>query len=140
MTGSNNPDSGNALRKVFAAGLTALFGVVSLVACGDDEPSTVPLSEWVDEFDKICLELLADVQSDPDLTEEKFETLADAAIAEIRSLTPPDEMADVATELLDLLSADVHSDGGIPQSEADTLDEAFMSLGIADECIAGDNG
>lgn len=98
MPGSNNPDSSNVkspVRKVFAAGFTTLFVVVSLVACGDDEPSTIPLSEWVDEFDKICLELLAEAQSDPDLTEGEFETLLDAVVAEGRSITPPDEMADV---------------------------------------------
>jgi hypothetical protein len=127
---------------------TSLIGVVGLttltftaVACGGDE-DTIPLTEWVAEFDQKCVETI-EALADPDLSEAEFAEISDAAIDEMRAIGEPDEMADTAAELLDAIAA--NADGiERTQSEIDALDQqaltAMTSLGVSDACIGGPQG
>lgn len=128
------------LRTICAfAGLGALTLVG--VGCGDDDDA-IPLSQWVAEFDKKCVETITAL-SDPALSEAEFREISDAAIDEMRAIGEPDEMADVAAGLLDAIAA---NDDGTErtQSEIDALDqralEAMTSLGVSDSCIGGPQG
>jgi hypothetical protein len=127
---------------------TSLIGLVGLttftftaVACSDDE-DTIPLTEWVAEFDQVCVETVAAL-SDPDLSEAEFAEVSDAAIDEMRAIGEPDEMADTAAGLLDAIAA--NADGiERTQSEIGELDQqafaAMTSLGVSDACIGGPQG
>ena len=112
-----------------------------LAACGDSDSSedTIPLSEWVDEFDQICLDTIAEVvESDPDLTDDEFEAIVGCSITAMRPLPEPDEMAETAAELLDAISSD---DENLDDAAREALDQrlgtAFNSLGVSEACRRG---
>ena len=112
------------------------------VACGDDDDDSIPLSQWVAEFDQKCVETMAAL-SDPDLSDAEFREISDTAIAEMRAIGEPGEMADVAAGLLNTIAA--NDDGAErTQSEIDALDQqalaAMTSLGVSDSCIGGPQG
>ena len=120
-------------------GLSAL--VLGGVACSDDDDS-IPLAQWVAEFDQKCVETMAAL-SDPDLSDAEFREISDTAIAGMRAIGEPDEMADVAAGLLNAIAA--NDDGAErTQSEIDALDQqalaAMTSLGVSDSCIGGPQG
>lgn len=120
------------------------LGALSLAggACGNDDDDSIPLSQWVAEFDQKCVETMAAL-SDPDLSDAEFREISDTAIAEMRAIGEPDEMADVAAGLLNTIAA---NDDGTErtQSEIDALDQqalaAMTSLGVSDSCIGGPQG
>ncbi len=121
-------------------GISAL--VLAGVACSDDDDDTIPLTQWVAEFDQKCVETI-DALSDPELSEAEFAEVSDAAIDEMRTIGEPDEMADTAAGLLDAIGA--NTDGiERTQSEIDALDQqalaAMTSLGVSDACISGPQG
>jgi len=137
MTQRNHPTRCPTICTFVGLGTLALAGV----ACGEDDDS-IPLSQWVAEFDQKCAETIA-VLSDPDLSEAEFREISDAAIDEMRAIGEPDEMADVAADLLDAIAA---NDDGTErtQSEIDALDQqalaAMTSLGVSESCIGGPQG
>jgi hypothetical protein len=120
-------------------GLTT-FAFTAVGCSGDDE--TIPLAEWVAQFDQKCVETVAAL-SDPDLSEAEFAEVSDAAINEMRAISEPDEMADTAAELLDTIEATTDSTERT-QDEIDELDQraltAMTSLGVSDACIGGPQG
>ena len=133
----------NSIRR--HASLIGLVGLTTLtftaVACGGDE-DTIPLADWVADFDEMCVETIAEL-SDPSLTQAQYEEISDAAIAEMRAISEPDEMADTAAELLDAIEASTDSVERT-QDEIDALDQqvltAMTSLGVSDACIGGPQG
>ena len=125
--------------------LIGLFGLTALtftaVACGGDE-DTIPLADWVADFDQKCVETITEL-SDPSLTQAEFEEISNAAIEEMRAIPEPDEMADTAAQLLDAIEASTDS-AERTQDEIDALDQqvltAMTSLGVSDACIGGPQG
>ena len=120
-------------------GLGAL--VLAGVACSDDDDS-IPLAQWVAEFDQTCVETI-DALSEPNLSEAEFQEISDAAIEEMLAIGEPDEMADVAAGLLDVMATNGDGIERTP-SEIDALDQqalaAMTSLGVSDSCIGGPQG
>ena len=124
--------------------MIGLVGLTTLTftagACGGDE-NTIPLAEWVADFDQKCVETIAEL-SDPSLTQAEYEEISDAAIAEMRAISETDEMADTAVSS-STRSASTESTERT-QDEIDALDQqvltAMMSLGVSDACIGGPQG
>jgi hypothetical protein len=126
----------------------SLIGVVGLttfaftaVACGGDE-DTIPLTEWAAQFDQKCVATSTEL-SDPSLTQAEFQEISDAAINAMRAISEPDEMADTAAELLDVIEKSTDATERT-QDEIDELDQraltAMTSLGVSDACIGGPQG
>jgi hypothetical protein len=118
------------------------LAAASLAGCGDDEApaSSMPVDEWVDEFDQICVEIVA--VSSPDLSEEEFKEISDAALAEMRALPEPDEHAAEAASMLAAIEAT--TDPAVAEEDIEALDQQFLDsarlLGVSDECIGGPQG
>jgi hypothetical protein len=124
---------------VTGAALVLCFGLAS---CGDadaEEDATIPLSEWVDAFNAMCVDVTT---QSPDLTEEEFTELSDRSLAEMRAFPSPDENADAATEVLDAI--DASTDPSVDEADIEALDRrvlaAFEAIGASDECIGGPQG
>ena len=122
--------------------LALLFVMLLVLSSCSDDDDTIPLTQWVSEFDQKCVETVAAL-SDPDLSEDEFRAISDTAIDEMRAISEPDEMADTAAGLLDAIAA--NTDGiERTQSEIDALDQqalaAMTSLGVSDSCIGGPQG
>jgi hypothetical protein len=120
-------------------GISAL--VLARVAYSEDD-DTIPLAQWVAEFDQKCVETI-DALSDPDLSEAEFTEVRDAAIEEMPTIGESDEMADTAAGLPDAIGA--NTDGiERTQAEIDALDQqalaAMTSLGVSDVCISDPQG
>jgi hypothetical protein len=130
-----------AHRVPLVAAATALVLAFGLTSCGGDdaEDATIPLSEWVDAFDAMCVDVTA---QSPDLTEEEFTELSDRSLAEIRALPSPDDNADAATEVLDAIEAS--TDPSVEEADIEALDQrvlaAFEAIGASDECVGGPQG
>jgi hypothetical protein len=133
----------NSIRR--HTSLISLIGLTTFtftaVACGGDE-DTIPLTEWVAEFDQKCVATSAEL-SDPSLTQAEFEEISDAAINAMRAISEPDDMADTVPELLDVIEESTDSTERT-QDEIDELDQraltAMTSLGVSDACIGGPQG
>ena len=125
-----------------AIGGAAVLLSLGMTACGDDdaEDATIPLDEWVDEFDAKCVELTD--QTGPDMTDEEFAAVSDEALAEMRALPLPDEKADVTAELLDIIEES--SDPNVDEADIEALDsqamDALTELGVSVACIGGPQG
>ena len=138
-----NQRSPRRARATAAAVVVILAVALGLAACGDSDTSeaTIPLSEWVDEFDQICLDIIAEIESDSDLTDDEFEAIIDRGITAMRALPEPDEMAETAAELLDAISSD---DENLDDAASEALDQrlgtAFTSLGVSAACQRGTPG
>jgi hypothetical protein len=137
VTRRNHPTCRRTICTFVGLGALILAGV----ACSDDDDS-IPLTQWVSEFDQTCVETIAAL-SNPDLSEAEFQEISDAAIEEMRAIGEPDEMADVAAGLLDVMATN-GDEIERTQSEIDALDQqafaAMTSLGISDSCIGGPQG
>jgi len=111
------------------------------VACSDDDDS-IPLAQWVSEFDQTCVETIAAL-SETNLSEAEFQEISDAAIEEMLAIGEPDEMADVAAGLIDVMATNGDGIERTP-SEIDALDQqalaAMTRLGVSDSCIGGPQG
>jgi hypothetical protein len=122
--------------RVVAVGLVFLLG---FVACGDDDDgdATIPLSEWVGEFDQMCVEVQGKLTAET--TDQEFHEINDAALAQMRALAPPDEMAETATELLNVIECG--PDQNLDDATIEDLDQpalaALTSLGVSQECTGG---
>ncbi len=126
------------MQLMTAAGLAIAlaFGATS---CGDDDQAdTIPLSEWLDEFEQVCV----DVQSEltPGLTDEEFTAVTERYAAKIRAVPLPDEMADTATELIDLM-VESNTSNDLDDAAIEALDEqafaALTALGVSGPCVEG---
>ncbi len=122
-----------------AVGTTTIILSLGLSSCGDDEAeaSTIPIAEWVAEFDAMCVEVIE--ASTPEMTDEEFAEISDAAMVEMRAIPAPDEMAETAAELLDVI--DESSQPNVAEADIESLDErafaALTALGVSDECMGG---
>lgn len=137
-----NTTTNSTPRHISLIGLVGLTTLTfTAVACGGDE-DTIPLADWVADFDQKCVETIAEL-SDPSLTQAEYEEISDAAIAEMRAISEPAEMADTAAQLLDAIEASTESTERT-QDEIDALDQqvltAMTSLGVSDACIGGPQG
>jgi hypothetical protein len=126
-------------RRLIALALATLL-TVGLTACGDDSDSeTIAVSEWVAEFDRLCVEL-AEESSDPDMTEAQFQTLSDQKLSEMRAIPGPDENAEEAEALLEAIETTV-TDDSLSDEQIAEFDQQFLEaaavLGISDECLRG---
>jgi hypothetical protein len=128
-------------RRAVRATATALTIVLALgtAACGDDnDDATIPLSEWVEEFDQMCLDLQG--EATPELTDAEFFALSDRYLARMRAVSPPAELADTAAELLDLIDESTGA-SDLDDAEIAALDErafaALTELGVSGACITG---
>jgi hypothetical protein len=137
------PDSpaGSTRRRAVGAAATALTIVLALgtAACGDDsDDATIPLSEWLGEFDQMCLDLQA--EATPELTDDEFMALSDRYLAQMRAVSAPAELADTATELLDLIEESTGA-SDLDDAEIAALDErastALTELGVSEACVRG---
>ena len=125
--------------------LVAARAFSAFVGCGgtDDRPTSVPLDEWVGQFDAVCEAVAARLgENGSGLSDAEFAAFTAGAVTVLRTLRPPDEHADVAAELL----ADMESSQGadVDQVAIDEIDgrilSAMTTLGVSDTCIGGDPG
>jgi hypothetical protein len=131
-------------RTTAVATVVVLAVAIGLAACGDSDTTegTIPLSEWVDEFDQICLDVIAEVESATDLTDDEFDAMFDQFGTEVRALPEPDAMADTVADLVDAISSTISSDDeNLDDAALEALDErvgaAMTSLGVSEACIRG---
>ena len=131
--------SGSRWRAVTGAALVLCLGLTGCGGADAEEDASIPLSEWVDAFNAMCVEVIA---QSPDLTEEEFTELSDRSLAEMRALPSPDENADAATEALDAIEAS--TDPSVDEADIEALDQrvlaAFEAIDASDECIGGPQG
>ena len=139
----------NAVSKMNTVGKRsrrpAIFATVTLVAsaltgCGaDDSDDTIPVSEWVTEFNRRCVEIGEEL-SNPELTDAQYREINERGIAEMRALGTPDDNAAEAETLLTVIDAST-IDATLDDEAIDALDQQFLDaatvLGISDECIGG---
>ena len=123
---------------------TATLVVASaLTGCADDNSEdTIPLSEWVTEFNRRCVEIGEEL-SNPELTDAQYREINDRGVAEIRALGTPDNNADEAETLLTVIGAST-IDTTLDDEAISALDQQFLDaatvLGISDDCIGGAQG
>ena len=116
-------------------------GTDDTAASGDTAPEdadgagTIALAAWVEQFDELCLNVVNELSA-PGLTEAQAAEINDRGVAAMQGIPEPDEMADVAADLVDAIS----DRSARTQSEIDALDtrvfEAMDTLG-ATACLAG---
>jgi len=123
---------------------TATLVVASaLTGCADDDSEeTVPVSEWVTEFNRRCVEIGEEL-SNPELTDAEYREINERGIAEMRALGTPDNNANEAETLLTVIEAST-IDTTLDAEAISALDQQFLDaatvLGISDECIGGAQG
>jgi hypothetical protein len=123
--------------------ITALIVTAAFAGCGSDsDEGTIPVSDWVAEFDRRCVEIGAEL-SDPDLTDEQFLAISERGVAEMRAIGTPDEMDAEAETLLTVLETTT-ADTTLDDETISNLDQQFLNaatvLGISDACIGGAQG
>lgn len=129
-------------RRVGAALL--VVGMLSAsAACGGDDDTradSVPLEEWVQQFDAVC-EAITNRLDDlgRGMTADEFAAFTAGSVTTFRALRPPDEHADVAAGLLD--DIELGQQPGLGQDDIDAIDArvlaALTTLGVSGAC-AGD--
>ena len=123
---------------------TATLVVASaLTGCADDNSEgTIPVSEWVTEFNQRCVEIGEEL-SNPELTDAEYREINERGIAEMRALGTPDANANEAEALLTVIEAST-IDNTLDDEAISALDQQFLDaatvLGISDECIGGVQG
>ena len=123
---------------------TATLVVASaLTGCADDNSEdTIPLSEWVTEFNRRCVEIGEEL-SNPELTDAQYREINEQGIADMRALGTPDANANEAEALLTVIEAST-IDTTLDDEAISALDQRFLDaatvLGISDECIGGAQG
>jgi hypothetical protein len=120
--------------------ITALIVTAAFAGCGSDgDEGTIPVSDWVAEFDRQCVEIGAEL-SNPDLTDEQFLAISERGVAEMRDIGTPDEMGAEAEALLTVLE-NTTVDTTLDDETIGNLDQQFLDaatvLGISDACIGG---
>ncbi len=129
-------------RWAIAVGVVGLSALAA--ACGTPASSaeaTVPVSEWVAEFDRLCVETSAELTAD--LSDKEFAAISRRALNEMRELPAPDEMANEADELLEAIETTT-TDLNLDDATIEALDnqalDAMTALGVSDACIGGPAG
>ena len=120
--------------------ITALIVAAAFAGCGSDsDEGTIPVSDWVAEFDRQCVEIGAEL-SNPQLTDEQFLAISERGVAEMRAIGTPDEMDAEAETLLTVLETTT-ADTTLDDETISNLDQQFLNaatvLGISDACIGG---
>jgi hypothetical protein len=123
---------------IFAAATLVVATVVT--GCGDDDSGdTVPLSEWVTEFNRRCVEIGEEL-SNPELSDAEYREINERGIAEMRAVGTPSNHAAEAETLLTVIEAST-IDTTLDDEAISALDQQFLDaatvLGISDECIGG---
>ena len=106
----------------------------------DGRPDLVTLSQWVHQFDEVCVGIGASEGAAGSAMSDIERTAFTAgAVAVLRALRPPDEMADTAAELLDLIEAGQQPD--VDDAAMADIDQQLLAtmhtLGVSDECVGG---
>jgi hypothetical protein len=130
------------VRTTAVATVVLLAVAIGLAACGDSDTTevTIPLSEWVDEFDQICLDGIAELESATDMTDDEFEARFDQFVTEVGALPEPDAMADTVADLVDAIGSDDENlDDGAYEALDERIAAAMTSLGVSEACIRGTN-
>lgn len=108
-------------------------------ACGDGDSDTIPVAEWVAQFDVVCVDT-AERLSAPGLSGAEWDRISGAAMLEMRAVPEPDEMAETASDLLDAIEESSERTERT-DDEINALDgrvvTAATELGVSDECIGG---
>ena len=123
---------------------TATVVVASaLTGCADDNSDdTIPVSEWVTEFNQRCVEIGEEL-SNPELTDAEYREISERGIAEMRAIGTPSNNATEAETLLTVIEAST-IDTTLDDEAISALDQQFLDaatvLGISDECIGGAQG
>jgi hypothetical protein len=123
---------------------TATLVVASaLTGCADDDSEdTIPVSDWVTEFNQRCVEIGEEL-SNPELTDAQYREINERGIAEMRALGTPDNNANEAETLLTVIETST-IDTTLDDEAISALDQQFLDaatvLGISDECIGGAQG
>ena len=129
------------LQRIAAAASLIALAIGLAGGCGGGSSDTIALSDWVTQFEQTCTDVLAQL-SDPALTDEEFTDISLQAIADMRAIGQPDEMADVVTDLLDALES--NSDQDLDAATIEANDQrvltAMASLGVTDACVGGAPG
>jgi len=123
--------------------VAALACATAFAGCGsDDDDATIPVSEWVAEFDRQCAEIGAEL-SDPTLTDDEYRSINERGIAEMRAIGTPDRNAAEAATLLTVIEAST-LDTSLDDEAISALDQQFLDaaevLGISDACVGGASG
>lgn len=126
---------------IFATATLVVAG--ALTGCGDDDSQdTIPVSEWVTEFNRRCVEIGEEL-SDPELTDAEYREINERGIAEMRAIGTPSSSATEAEALLTVIEAST-IDTTLDDDAISALDQQFLDaatvLGISDECIGGAQG
>lgn len=121
----------------------ALVAAGALTGCADDNSEdTIPVSEWVTEFNQRCVEISEEL-SNPELTDAQYSEINERGIAEMRALGTPDNNANEAETLLTVIEAST-IDTTLDAEAITALDQQFLDaatvLGISEECIGGAQG
>ena len=123
--------------------ITALIVAAAFAGCGSDsDDGTIPVSDWVAEFDRQCVEIGGEL-SDPELTDDEYRAISERGGAEMRAIGTPDEMGAEAETLLTVLE-NTTADMTLDDETISNLDQQFLNaatvLGISDACIGGAQG
>jgi hypothetical protein len=135
-----NTISMRSRRLAIAATLVVASAVTG---CGDDNSEdTIPVSEWVTEFNQRCVEIGAEL-SNPELSDTEYRKINERGIAEMRAIGTPSNNATEAETLLTVLESST-IETTLDDEAISALDQQFLDaatvLGISDACIRGAQG
>ena len=130
-------------RRLAIAATATLVVASAVTGCADDNSEdTIPVSEWVTEFNQRCVEIGEEL-SNPELTDAEYREINELGIAEMRAIGTPDNNANEAETLLTVIEAST-IDTTLDDDAISALDQQFLDaatvLGISDECIGGAQG
>ena len=129
-------------RRLAIAATATLAVASALTGCADDDEDTIPVSEWVTEFNQRCVEIGEEL-SNPELTDTEYREINERGIAEMRAIGTPSSSATEAETLLTVIEAST-IDTTLDDEAISALDQQFLDaatvLGISDECIGGAQG
>ena len=130
-------------RRPAIAATATLVVASALTGCADDNSQdTIPVSEWVTEFNQRCVEIGEEL-SNPELTDAEYREINERGIAEMRAIGTPSSSATEAETLLTVIEAST-IDTTLDDDAISALDQQFLDaatvLGISDECIGGAQG
>ena len=130
-------------RRLAIAATATLVVASAVTGCADDNSEdTIPVSEWVTEFNRRCVEIGEEL-SNPELTDTEYREINERGIAEMRAIGTPSSSATEAETLLTVIEAST-IDTTLDDEAIIALDQQFLDaatvLGISDECIGGAQG
>lgn len=129
------------MRSTQVATAATLVLASAVVGCSNGG-DTIPVAEWVAEFNQRCAEIGAEL-SDPELSDAEFREISERGIAEMRAIGTPDDNAAEAATLLAVIESTT-DDQTLDDEALTALDRQFLDaaivLGISDDCIGGAQG